>query len=177
MEPVAVSGEAATEVDALEEVVAGGGPGRDDGLVVGTRVKGGDGQHGLATAGHRGATLDVDDRRIHRVEPRDEDVVVGRVECLLVGSRHAVEGILSLVHAAGEAEQRAATALLRGGLDERLVGLRDLIEDGAVLLLRNDAAEAEDVVVVPLVVSPDFLRPEDFSLLLLLMMLKSGKVK
>lgn len=39
------------------------------------------------------------------------------------------EGILALVHARGRDERRAATALLAGGLDERLAGLREGMED------------------------------------------------
>lgn len=60
------------------------------------------------------------------------------------------EGILSLVHAAGEAEQRAATALLMGGLDERLVGLRDLIEELRALLEASLDFDENDTGHVPL---------------------------
>ena len=60
------------------------------------------------------------------------------------------EGILSLVHAAGEAEQRAATALLMGGLDGRLEALRDLIEELRALLEASLDFDENDTGHVPL---------------------------
>jgi tRNA modification GTPase len=59
------------------------------------------------------------------------------------------EGILSLVHASNEAEQRAATALLMGGLDTRIGGLRALLEELRALLEASLDFDETDTGHVP----------------------------